>query len=252
MVRNALLLAVCTLLFASCATPLSQTPPEAGLAQVPAPTPQPGSVWRYALSDGYTGIARGPIEYRVQAVESGTVTVDARSAHEQRTELYTLAGNWLLRPATNMQVFRYRPAYQAFDFPLVAGKRWEARATATDPADGRSFPVLIRGHVAGWKRVQVPAGTFDALEVRRTVYLDYFELGVRGQSIIYETDWYAPSLQAVVRREAISQYLRLADAGRRTGFIRVGDGDDDHSDGGGVPFWEKDDWLVYELVGYQR
>jgi hypothetical protein len=238
------------LLLTACATQTMQTPPAGMPAEVGASPLQPGSVWRYAVRDGYTGQARGTVEYRVREIAGDVVRVDVRSPHEQTTELYARDGNWLQRPATNMQVFSYRPAYTAFDFPLFSGKRWEARATATDPADGRSFPVLIRGHVAGWKRIQVPAGTFDALEVRRTVYLDYFELGVRGQSIIYETDWYAPSLHRSVRKETISKYLKLADARPTSGFIRVSD--DDHSDGGGVPYWERDDWLVYELVVHDR
>jgi hypothetical protein len=239
-------LVVSLLLLSACATQTVQTPPTGMPAEVGAAALRPGSVWRYAVRDGYTGNARGTIEYRVRAIEGDAVAVDVRTPYAESTELYTREGNWLRRPATNMQVFSYAPAYRAFDFPLEAGKRWQEQLTATDPADGRSFPVTVRGHVSGWKRIQVPAGTFDALEVRRTVFFDYFELGVRGQSIIYETDWYAPSVQQVVRRETISKFLRLADAPRPAGFVRVSD--DDHSDGGGVPYWERDEWLVYELI----
>jgi hypothetical protein len=197
----------------------------------------------------------------VRAVSGDVVTVDVLDRNGQRSELYASNGNWPERPATNMQTFRYRPEYRAFDFPLFAGKRWQADATAVDPANGRSFPVRIEGHVAGWKKVRVPAGEFDALEVHRTVYLNYFELGVRGQSIINETDWYAPSLHQVVRRETISKFLRLAEIEDAPGFVPVrggggrggggrggGRGGRDRSDGGSVPYWERDEWLVYELI----
>lgn len=241
---------VSLLLLTACATQTAQTPPTGMPTEIGPSTLQPGNAWRYAVRDGYTGNPRGTIEYRVRAIEGDAVAVDVQTPYEERTELYTREGNWLRRPATNMQVFTYSPAYRALDFPLESGKRWEARVTATDPANGRSFPVTVRGHVSGWKRIQVPAGAFDALEVRRTVYFDYFELGVRGQSIIYETDWYAPAVQRVVRRETISKFLRLADAAGPGRFIRVSD--DDVSDGGSVPYWERDEWLVYELVAHQR
>jgi hypothetical protein len=174
--------------------------------------------------------------------------MDVRSGAQESTELYSRDGNWLKRPATNMQEFSYNPPYRAFDFPLVAGKRWESRGTATDPADGRSFPLSISGRVLGWERIKVPAGEFDTLKLMRMVYLDFFQQGVRGQSVIRETDWYAPALNQVVRRETTSQYLRLAGLDRS--FLRkVSDGDD-HSGDDVMPRYEQDEWLVYELTSY--
>ena len=245
-----LLLAFASLLcIASCATNLSPAPPAGMAAEVAPPELRPGSTWRYVVSDGFTKIARGTVEYRVLGVEGNVVTVDVRNGTQESTELYTRDGNWLRRPATNMQVFSYNPPYRAFDFPLVAGKRWASRATATDPADGRSFPLTIDGRVLGWERIKVPAGEFDTLKVRRMVYLDYFRQGDRGQSVIRETDWYAPALHQVVRRETTSQYLKLARL-ERSPILRVSGGDDHSDDDGGVPRYEQDEWLVYELIAY--
>lgn len=236
------------LLLASCAQ-LSQTPPAGVPAEIAAPQLRPGVSWRYAVADGFTRIPRGTVEYRVRTVESNTVTVDVIGNGQEGIELYARDGNWLRRPATNMQEFVYNPPYRAFDFPLVAGKRWFAKTSATDPADGRTFPVTIEGRVLGWERIKVPAGEFDTVKVKRMVYLNFFRLGDRGQSVIQETDWYAPAIDLVARRETTSQYLRLAQHPRPPGFMRVSDGDD-HSDDGTVPRYEQDDWLVYELVGY--
>jgi hypothetical protein len=244
-----LLLAFAALLAASCATQLSLTPPAGMQAQVAAPELRPGSSWRYAVSDGFTRIPRYTVEYRVRAVDGNTVTVDVASERQTSTELYTREGNWLRRPATNMQEFSYEPAYRALDFPLSAGKRWEARAMATDAATGRSFPVAIEARVLGWEKIRVPAGEFDTLKVRRLVYLDYFAQGDRGQSVIREIDWYAPALGQVARRETTSQYLRFAEVRRAPGFIRV---DDDHGSDDVMPRYEQDEWLVYELVAHSR
>lgn len=245
--KRIVVVAVLSLLTA-CASPLPQTPPGGVAAEVAAPELKAGSVWRYAVSDGFTRLPRETVEYRVRSVADDTVTVDVLSPNRQTTELYARDGNWLRRPATNMQEFTYRPVYRAFDFPLTAGKKWEARASAIDTADGRNFPVTVWGHVLGWEKVKVPAGEFDTLKVQRTVFLDFFRQGDRGQSVIQETDWYAPALGQAVRREAVSKYLKLAALPQSSRFLRVRDSD--RSDGGGVPRYEQDEWLVYELVGH--
>lgn len=241
--------AIAVLLLTSCAAPLSQTPPTGLTGEVSAPTLATGNAWRYAVKDGFTGIARGNVEYRVQNVSGDTVSVEVVADGRTSTELYARDGNWLKRPATNLQEFAYSPAYRAFDFPLVPGKQWSARATATDPTDGRGFPVFIEGRVLGWEKIRVPAGEFDALKVRRLVHLDYFEQGVRGQSVIQETDWYAPALGQVARRETTSKYLRLAQEPSPFRLVRARDRG---SDGAVVPRYEQDDWLVYELISHSR
>jgi hypothetical protein len=245
MIRSILLAAV-SLLAASCATQLPQAPPSGVGAEVSAPQPKAGSFWRYAVVDGFTRIPRDTVEYRVAGIDADVVTVNVSTNRQQSTELYSRDGNWLRRPATNLQEFTFSPAYRAFDFPLTAGKRWNARATATDPADGRSFPVRIEARVLGWEKIRVPAGEFDALKVRRHVFVDYWVQGDRGQSVIMETDWYAPALQQIVRREATSQYLKLA--GLTTPRFVLVDDDPDGDDK--LPRYEQDEWLIYELIAH--
>jgi hypothetical protein len=246
-----IVLAIASLLLtASCATQLAQTPPPNLPVAVSAPEFRAGSYWRFAVSDGFTRLPRGTIGYRVDKIDAVVVTVQVTSDAGETAELYTRNWNWLQRPATNLQVFAYSPAYRAFDFPLSAGKKWTFRGAARDPADGRTFPVRIEGEVLGWERVKVPAGEFETLKVRRYVTLDYWLQGVRGQSVITETDWYAPTLNQVARREATSQYLRLADASPM--FVRVRGGRSRDGDGDPLPRYEQDDWLVYELVEHGR
>lgn len=235
--------ALLLLLTTGCATQLGQTSPAGMPAQVSAPKTEVESSWRYAVHDGFTKLPRGTVEYRVSAVQDGTVTVEVRNEGRESTEIYARDGNWLKRPATNMQIFMFSPAYQAFAFPLAPGKTWKARSIATDPADGRRFRVVIEGTVLGWERIKVPAGEFDALKVRRNVFVDYWELGVRGQSVIVENEWYAPALKQAARREASSQYLSYL-ASSPPGFLPVKGRD------GGGPRYVQDDWLIYELVSH--
>jgi hypothetical protein len=221
-------------------TPLDSTQAAA------VPTITVGEMWTYRVRDGYTGLDRGTERYRVDQVAAGSITVARERSGTEDVQLYDSSWNWLRRPATNMQPFNYSPAYQAFDFPLAPGKHWQVRLTATDPADGRRFPVHLNGKVIGWERVKVPAGEFDALKIVRGVYVDYWEQSKRGSSQIIEIEWYAPTVKQAVRREASSRYWDLLGA-RDEGFVRVGG--DGKGDGGG-PTWRRDDWLIYELVNY--
>jgi hypothetical protein len=215
-----------------------------------APTVAVGDSWTYQVRDGYTGIERGAERYHVEQLGAGNITVARGGTGVADTQLYDSQWNWLKRPATNMQSFAYSPAYPAFNFPLAPGKTWQTNLTATDPADGRSFPIQLRAKVAGWERVKVPAGEFDALKVERFVILGYWLLGERGTSQIVETEWYAPAVKQSVRREARSRYWSVLGA-LESGLIPVrglrvrGEGRDD-----GGPRYVQDDWLIYELVSY--
>ena len=254
------------LVLAGCAAPLSQAPPSGMPASVPAPEIRVGDAWTYRVRDGFTGLHRGEQREEVTAIDGDIVTVRITGAIERGdgVHIYDREWNWLRRPATNLQTFEYRPAYQAFDFPLEPGKRWRQRLIATDPEDGRRFPVWIDGTVQGWERVKVPAGEFDALKVERRVYFEYWEYAVRGRSQIHELEWYAPMAKHSAKREMRSRYWRLiasnegvpglvlvksgrSSAGKGSrGLLRARGGRDD--DGG--PRYVDDDWLVYELVSY--
>lgn len=245
---KSILAAAAVALLGACASPLPQTPPTGLANEVAAPAVQAGQYWRYAVSDGYTRLPRGQIEYRVAGITSDSMSVEVKDDRATTTETYTRDWNWLVRPATNMQSFIYQPAYQAYAFPLSAGKRWRWQGAATDPVDNRSFPIRIDAEVLGWEKVRVPAGEFDAVKVRRYVSLNYWKQGIRGESWIIETDWYAPALGQVARRETTSRYWRLAAAEPAYRFVRA-KGDRDGND---YPRFEQDDWLVYELTAHGR
>ena len=237
----------CALMFlAGCAAPLPQNPPSGVAAQVPAPGIRPGAEWTYRVRDGFTGLPRPTERYRVTEVAGDRVAVMvSREGANDEMQLYDRQWNWLQHPATNLQAFNYSPAYPAYAFPLAAGRTWNARLIATDPASGQRFPLTLDGIVLGWERVKVPAGEFDALKVRRVVFLDYYEPNVRGRSEIVEMEWYAPAVNQAVRRETSARYLSYLYGENESGFLQVrGRG------GGGGPRFVPDDWLVYELVEY--
>lgn len=227
-----LLLAALSAAVAACA-PIPAGTPMQSSASAETPSLTIGDSWTYRVRDGYTGLARPDQRLRVTGADSDRVRVAAsRSEGQDEAQIFDREWNWLSRPATNLQSFEYSPAYRALSFPLAVGKTWRATATATDPRDGRRFPVWIEGTVQGWEKVKVPAGEFEALKVRRMVFIDYWEYALRGRSEIVEYEWYAPAVKQAVRREDRSQHLSYL-----------------YSDDKG-PSWVRDDWLIAELASY--
>jgi hypothetical protein len=230
-------LALCMLIgMAGCAGSPPAGPPAGAPSALNAPEIRAGDEWAYAFRDGYTGLPRGTVRYQVTGVADHSVQMEVEHAGRRTTEIYTRDLNWLMRPMTNLQDFRYEPPYPALPFPLAVGKTWRAHVRATDPSTGRANRVRVDGRVLGWERVRVPAGEFDALKVRRLVYAGNFYFS-RGEEHITEIDWYAPQLGQVVRRESFSHHL---DTSRGC--------DDDRGDCQIV----KGDWNVFELLSHRR
>jgi len=235
--------------FGGCATmaPLSQEPPAGTSATVTAPSIAAGDSWIYKVRDGFTGLPREDQRHQVTRVAGDRIEVAGTVDLGDGSQVYDREWNWLRRPATDLQTFEYSPAYQAFSFPLTAGKTWRAASTATDPRDGRRFPVRIEARVLGWERVKVPAGEFDALKIERRVFIGYWESAFRGNSVIQEYDWYAPSVKWIVKREAMASFLSYVGENMGNSALRrVADGD--HSGG---PKFLRDDWLLYELASFK-
>jgi len=246
--NHAVAIGLISLALGGCATTasLSQQPPAGTSATVSAPSISPGDNWTYRVRDGFTGLPRRDERHEVTRVGGDRIEVAGAVELGDGQQVYDREWNWLRRPATDLQTFEYSPAYQAFSFPLAAGKTWHAEATATDPRDGRRFPVKIEARVLGWERVRVPAGEFDALKVERRVFIGYWESTFRGNSVIQEYEWYAPSVKWVVKREAMASYLSyVGENTEDSRFMRVADGDQS-----GGPKFLRDDWLVYELASF--
>jgi hypothetical protein len=228
---------LCVLLFlAGCATPLPQTPPSGIPASVAAPQVRVGDNWTYQLYDGYTRISKGTYRYTVTAIEPQRIIVDVtHDGAPAGTQIFTRDWNWLEKPMTNLQNFRYSPPYPALPFPLEAGKTWRAYVNATDPVTNRTNRVRIDGDVLGWERVKVPAGEFDALKVRRLVYAGNYNYD-REEEDITEVDWYAPRLGQIVKHVSSSSYIDKRASCDDVGCDRI----------------VRNDWNVSALVSFER
>jgi hypothetical protein len=218
---------------AGCVAPPGNPPTQAPAA-VPAPSVAVAQYWEYAVRDGYTGESRGRWRYTVAQADGERIVVDvSRDGEHVDTWIYNARWNGIEHPLTNLQRFRYDPPFPAFEFPLQSAKKWYRVVRATDPQTGRSYRVHVQGFARGWRRMRVPAGEFDALEVKRYVYAgnaDFFTL----QEEIVQTDWYSPAIGYVVLSEGTSSHI---DTSRSGG-------------GRGRPLRVRGDWLIAELVNY--
>jgi hypothetical protein len=216
-----------TLLLAACAAPL---PAGNAPASVNAPQLPVGKSWTYQVRDGYNRGLMRTVRYSVASVHDGTVTLrvdDAQAGVASRaTETATEEPVQALSPRSLSPV-NYIPAYPAYEFPLTVGRSWKRDYAIAQPG-GKPVPAQVRGRVAGWERIKVPAGEFDALRIERASYLDdeeFWRWGTRA----YETDWYAPALGRFVRHEERTEF-----------YTKNGRGD----------IVRRGDWTVLELQSH--
>ncbi len=201
-----------------------------------AASPAVADVYVYSVTNGYNREPAGEVTYRVEKREADRVTVSVASSASamgtERTELYTRDGNGLRHPLNShgfLVEYEFAAAYPAYQFPLETGKSWSMRVMATVTGTKQRRSVRVDAEVLGPERVTVPAGTFDAIKIRRQVYAGD-EDTPHNETQIVEEDWYAPALGRTVRSVTRSGYLHMSMGG----------------DGG--PVWVSGDWNVLELI----
>lgn len=137
------------------------------VAQIERPTMVVGEVFAYHVINDWDGSVQEKFSVTVTKVTDKEVTYLRRSektgAEVEIVE--TLDLNTIVGFSESLGARKsYVPHSGFFNFPLSAGKAWEAKASYTIEgiAEGvHTFP----GKVVGWETVTVPAGTFTALKV---------------------------------------------------------------------------------------
>ena len=93
---------------------------------------------------------------------------------------------------------RFTPAARTLKFPLEVGASWESRSDVV-LADGGKSRLTFDSKVAGVENVRTPAGEFEAFRIETRGGIQ--GLSWNGYFRVVQTQWYAPSLQRVVRSE---------------------------------------------------
>jgi len=185
---------------------------DAAVAQdiVPPPPLKPGMAWSYRQWEELSGRDMGLVHAEVVAVASDQVTVRVTVPGEQTTnERWDTAGNWqqvgtqgwawLARLAGPSKRVEFVPALALYRFPLPVGKSWVESARAVDPDTRRTTQLKVFAKALSWEEVNVPAGKFNAVKVRRSIAAEDAE-PTRSGTTVTLIDWYAPQAAGPVKR----------------------------------------------------
>ena len=161
-----------------------------------APFFTPGDCWYYATweSPNLSGAVLRGREWVRRMSPEGVVEV-TRGPDDQVVRIrLDRNGNYIRRFAHS-----FEPSQADLQFPLVVGGTWHA-AHSTRESDA-SLPNHTRAdyNVISFGPVHVPAGDFDAFEVRSVGSVRFEDSPYPGTVIT--TTWYAPSVRRMVKRD---------------------------------------------------
>jgi hypothetical protein len=203
--------------------------------------PSVGDAYVYRVTNAYNHETRGHVTHRVETVDADLVTISVSPDHpslgERYTYIFSKDGNWLQNSLINHDspvVYNFLPAFPAYVVPLDSGKSWSLRVNATNSTSRRGNSVRVDGNVLGTEHITTPAGAFDTIKVKRTVYAGDWGT-FTSETTIVETDWYAPALGRPVRTERVSSYLDPQKCGASSACTPI-----------------RGDWDVFELSNFNR
>jgi len=222
---------------AGCAT---ASGPPGPVVQLEHPQVRVGDRWVYREINGYNGLALADVEVSVTSLSPLTCNV-------RRTRSDTAVG--AIARADAVQVERYaepwavelEPTYDlTMDFAdpmpilpdsLRIGESQTRKTSYVVEGYSGRYRWMQRLKVVGTDRIATPAGNFNALNVRRTIWFDYPDV-FRFNSSRVDSIWYAPEVNRWVRREWTGDYMHENSLGKLGGARR------------------REDWVRWELVSY--
>ena len=89
--------------------------------------------------------------------------------------------------------------------PLAPGKSWNQWVKNFNEDTKRTGEINRYARVGGWRSIETPAGTFDAIAVDVVMHLDDDEFW-RTRTTRRDAVWYAPEVKAPVREARVAEY----------------------------------------------
>jgi hypothetical protein len=161
-----------------------------------APLFAPGDCWYYSTweSPSLSGTVLHRREWVRRVTPEGEVEVTLGPADRAVRILLDRNGNYVRRFS-----YSFEPSQADLRFPLVVGGTWHT-AYSTLLSDS-SLPSHTEADykVIGYGTVHVPAGDFDAFEVRSVGSMRFEDSKYPGT--IITTTWYAPTVRRMVKRD---------------------------------------------------
>ena len=172
-----------------------------GILEAPKQAPQGVQSWprpTWKVGDQFTLVRGQQLRgtFAVSAIEDGNYIIDmgtGRLLHRD-ADLGNL-GQWLTETGEAERVMS--PVDTRYHWPLWVGKTWQCEFVDR-VRDGKAVTMQAGYLVEAMDRIEVPAGTFDALRIRRTLRL----AGEEGDKFLTRTQmiWYAPEPGLEVRQ----------------------------------------------------
>jgi uncharacterized caspase-like protein len=193
------------------AAPTSRPQPVVNVGgRVERPDVRVGDRWKYRVTDRWTNLTNTVEMEAVTVTESRIYTKNAASTltgpHDGAAagvvNVWDRDWNPLRQGDTD-----FTPYYPSAQFPLEAGKQWRGSMSRDGTLSFVTVTYDVDARVAGWERVTVPAGTFDAIKiVSRGRFRARGSSG--GDGTIDDVAWYAPAIRQFVRKEIEHQASR--------------------------------------------
>jgi len=170
----------------------------------PPPTVRVGDRWRYARTNLYNDTALPEQVMRVTAIAPQLRVEVTDGSGPQPAEVYADPWRVIQEPAYDMvQVFETPCPLLPARLEPGATERYAGRYRPAGDDTLRFWSTWVDAQQ--WERVQVPAGSFDALRVTRRIAFQHANT-VRIDPRRVETLWYAPQVNRWVRRVWTGEY----------------------------------------------
>jgi hypothetical protein len=187
------------LAFAACAGGPPASPQGStarGLIEADPAAPEGAKLYQrpaWHVGDSYElvrgGILRG--KFTVEAIADGDYLVRDAGGNELRRDMdLANVGQW----EDGEPTLRFSPRDLCYHWPLWVGKKWRCEFAEVTPRSNLMMEASYE--VEDLDTVTVPAGTFEALRISRTLQLS----GSPQQGSRMQIIWYAPSIGTEVRR----------------------------------------------------
>jgi len=172
---------------------------------VERPDVRPGDWWTYRVTNLLNKTTRSntleTTAVTASRIETRRKGGDGATADQGVTEAWDR--DWNLLQTADV---KFTPFYPTFRFPLEKDQSWSGSVTWS--GSGVTTKHDLKLSVAGWERVTVPAGTFDAIRINVRGYIHTTTGSGLGQGTIKDTMWFAPAIRQIVKHEIDQQIFR--------------------------------------------
>jgi hypothetical protein len=188
-----------------------------GAAGPPAPAPvyRVGDRWVYGAKDGFRLPVVWDETHEVIAVDAQgiaiRVTQKGPTVDNTRVERLQAPGVVTTGALFDSETRVFKTPLLRYRFPLAQGESWNQFVENYDESTKQGGQINRYVKVGGWEKVQVPAGEFDAINLRVIMRLDDETFWRYATECNYEI-WWSPATGASVREVKSAQYLDKGDA----------------------------------------